>query len=631
MLRLRSQKQAATHAPLFDGFVTSKHTVNGAHKENNTEALLKTKRNEAVDPAQKTYWGQQLRQFNDQITRDRVVMESWQHGALHDPTTATLGQDATDKESHTIPNRGHRRLNPTWASRCSGESYSLQVMIQTFHSTQGKVLQLVVLPPHVKSDTNAALSCRALLMDRLVELNIDVPPIMQWVTDSGPDEVSKLNSAYNALLVVKGIVTRLKHGRGQVAHNHSFLDQIGGILKADAKGNRNREGDPAYSVAEVMANLESNGKRHYPGYKVYTVLLNAAWDFSPILDGLQQFTGNSQHRLMDIYAAPSPPPGKAAARCTMSHNIGSVTPRYVTTDAGGLVPDFDLYVTPADKVVPLLGMARHSEDGIAAATAGKKTLLDVVSDPDKYGAGAPRVVTAETAGACWAALQAGLDADVWVPASPTDEPTGFAKRPWINPGLRRQAANYVALSVAPEDAVVPSAIMPDPPHAGKSKRLLESFVDACDCPVPAIFQCADDDTPGSKPYAALAMIEGVGTGPDGATLYSCRWYKDPPDVDVGKSAEVVQVAASQGEYVGQPEYTLVTADSRLNHGSNQRANSWKGRKAKLNVTPSGMALWRTVVEEVAARAGGCDGTRDARPILDEHASRVQAGKRKRRR
>ena len=401
-----SQKKTLTNAPLFNGFVLSKHTVNGSHKENTTEALLKAKGDEATDPTQKTYWKQQLRHFNDQILRDRVVMQAWHEGALTDPTTATLAQDATDKGSHTTPNSGHRRCNTAWTGKCNGKSYSLQVMMQTFHSTQAKALQLVVLPPHVKSDTNAALSCRALLMDRLVELNIDIPPIMQWLTDSGPcesgkpqtervqfhlwislaclhvppphgayvqagernrfgrhsnvverlvvgpDEVSKLNSAYNARLVTDGLVSRLRHGRGQVAHNHNFLDQIGGILKADAKGTRSRLGDPAYSVAEVMRNLEANAKRHYPGYKVYTQLLNAAWDFSPLLDGLRPFTGNSEHRLMEIYKAPNPPSGTVSARCTMALNIGSMLPRYITTDDGGLAHDLELYVRPRPAPAP---------------------------------------------------------------------------------------------------------------------------------------------------------------------------------------------------------------------------------------------------------------------------------------
>jgi len=95
--------------------------------------------NEAAgDPRQKLCWNRQLRLFLDQITRDRVVMEGWQVGALTDPTVATFGQDATDKESQTIPNRGHLRCNTAWAGLCNGASYSLQVMVQTYHACQGK-------------------------------------------------------------------------------------------------------------------------------------------------------------------------------------------------------------------------------------------------------------------------------------------------------------------------------------------------------------------------------------------------------------------------------------------------------------------------------------------------------------
>ena len=489
-----------------------------------------------------------------------------------------------------------------------------------------QVLQLVVLPPHIKTDANAAISCRALLVDRLVELGIQLPPLVQWVTDSGPDEVSKLNCACNGRLVAAGHVTRLKHGRGQVAHNHSFLDQIGGILKADFKGNRNRTGNPAYSVAEVMENLRVNAKRHYPGYNVSTVLLNAAWDFAPLMTGLQPFTGNSEHRLMDVFAEPSPAAGMAAARCTMSLNIGSVQPRFMTSDDGGLVRDFELYRTPAGKALPLLRMAPHSPEGIAAAMQGENTLLKVASNPAKYGAGAPLTVTSEGAAACWAALSANVEKDVWVPSSETDEPPGFAPRPWINPGLQRQPADYVSSSVTGEAAVVPSAVLPDLPHVGKSKRLRESFVDPCDCPVPAIFECADGSA-GDDPYAALAVVEAVAEEADGSTVYKCRWHQAPGPVEVGSVAQVKMISFPD-EYIGEPEYTLLTADSRLNHGSNQNRGGYKGKGAKLNVTATGMAPWRDVVAEIAARACG-GGANEAPEVVHEHGSRARAGKRRR--
>ena len=129
----RSQKKTLSNAPVFDGFVMSRHTVNGAHKENTTEALLKSRVDQATDATQKTFWRQQLRLFNDQILRDRVTMEAWQVGALTDPTTGTAGQDATDANSHTTPNRGHGRCNTAWAGKCNGKSYSLQVRTNTAH------------------------------------------------------------------------------------------------------------------------------------------------------------------------------------------------------------------------------------------------------------------------------------------------------------------------------------------------------------------------------------------------------------------------------------------------------------------------------------------------------------------
>lgn len=275
-------------------------------------------------------------------------------------------------------------------------------------------------------------------------------------------------------------------------------------------------------------------------------------------------------------------------------------------------------------------MAAHSTDGIAAAVAGKQTLRDIVADPARYGAGAPRAVVAESAHACWSALSDGVAADVWVPTCPTDEPPGFTKRAWTNPGLRRQPANYVSQSVSPQDAVVPSAVMPALPHAGKHKRLLEAFVDPEDCPVPATFECADGE-PGSAPYAAIAVIEGVAEDDSGVTVYKCRWHGDPAaDTMIGKPAPAKLVGVSDGKYVGSPEYTLLTADTRLNHASNMASgNWWKGAHPKLNVTASGMALWRTAVAEVTARASGSAGPCDAPTVLGEHASRASAGKRRR--
>ena len=137
-------------------------------------------------------------------------------------------------------------------------------------------------------------------------------------------------------------------------------------MKADAKGNRNRSGDPAYSVAEVLQNLKNNAARHYPGYTVSAVLLDAAWDFSPIREGLAAFTGGSGHLLMEIFPRPSPPPGMVSARCTMALNIGGIKPRFVTTDSGALETDFALLTAKAGAVLPLLKMAPHSEDGVIA-------------------------------------------------------------------------------------------------------------------------------------------------------------------------------------------------------------------------------------------------------------------------
>ena len=362
-------------------------------------------------------------------------------------------------------------------------------------------------------------------------------------------------------------------------------------------------------------------------YNVSTVLLKAAWDFSPLMAGLQPFTGNSEHRLMEVFAAPSPADGMVAARCTMALNIGSVKPRFVTSDGGGLVRDFELYRAHAGKALPLLGMAPHSEDGIAAALEGKKTLRAITSDPAKYGAGAPLTVTSDSAAAYWAAVSANVDTDVWVPSSPIDEPPGFVPRPWINPGLQRQPADFVSRSVTGEAAVVPSAVLPDLPHVGKSKRVREAFIDPRDCPVPAIFECKDGSD-GDDPYASLAMVEAVGEDANGSTVYKCRWYKDPDPVQVGSVAQVKMVSASD-EYIGSPEYTLVTADSRLNHGSNQKSGGYKGRGAKLNITASGMALWRDVVAEVAARACG-GGANEAPEITLEHGSRARSGKRAKR-
>ena len=64
-------------------------------------------------------------------------------------------------------------------------------------------------------DSNCSLTCRVLMYEKAVELGIPFPSKMYWYTDSGSDEVSRLNIAFGAMEVAAGIRAEFNHGRGK--------------------------------------------------------------------------------------------------------------------------------------------------------------------------------------------------------------------------------------------------------------------------------------------------------------------------------------------------------------------------------------------------------------------------------
>jgi len=53
------------------------------------------------------------------------------------------------------------------------------------------------------------------MYEKAVELGIPFPSKMYWYTDSGSDEVSRLNIAFGAMEVAAGIRAEFNHGRGK--------------------------------------------------------------------------------------------------------------------------------------------------------------------------------------------------------------------------------------------------------------------------------------------------------------------------------------------------------------------------------------------------------------------------------
>ena len=188
-------------------------------------------------------------------------------------------------------------------------------------------------------------------------------------------------------------------------------------------------------------------------------------------------------------------------------------------------------------------------------------------------------------------------------------------------------------------AALGPALPVDNPHIGGAKRIRESHVDTDEISdnhggIPAIFECDESYyVQGGELAVWLAQIVDVreDNNNPGCSIYRAIWYEDPvlaANGDTG-TAEVYS-RDGPGTYIGLPQCRLITADSSLNHGTNQKNGKWKkgGASCGMRLPKSAMAFWKTVVEETIARK---DADRAAEPsdIDSEPVSRAKAAKRRR--
>ena len=227
-LGARNQRRRPAYDSLFDGLTHSKHSVHNAHKENGEEASIKASLEAATgDTKARTYWAGRLRAFYDRIKRERVVMESERTKPMTVAGTCFTGQDASDKTSFSTPSDGKKRHSTFFSGEVAGAAYDHSVMCQVYNSSEARVVQYIVVLPHIKPDSNMAMSCRRMLYETLVENGIELEQEIFHLTDSGSDEVSIGNVAFNALHLILGKAFKFTHGRGDVGHNHTFLDLLG--------------------------------------------------------------------------------------------------------------------------------------------------------------------------------------------------------------------------------------------------------------------------------------------------------------------------------------------------------------------------------------------------------------------
>ena len=622
------QKRVVQHDALFDGMKHSQHTVHNKHKENAEEAQLKTNLDAAAgDTVKRSYWAYRLREFYDRIKRGRVVMESERSRPITQTGCCFSGQDGSDQNTFQFPNAGQLRLNTALTECVGGNAYTNSVMCQIFNSHGKRVVQYIVVPPHIKPGSNMAMTARMMLYETLAANDVELATEVFHLTDSGSDEVSLANVAYNAIHIVGGKVSKFTHGRGDVGHNHTFLDLLGALAKRRLKGNRQNVGTPTYVTPDLVELLEAVASDSNPGAICCVKIMHAAYDFSGIVNHATAFAGQADHRMMTLHKDSS----SGAVMARIYRDLASKLPQSVILQDGGIASEFSILKPGAEDFCDtLLDMAPHSVEGIAAANTGIEILKKTMSNPSRHGLRLPASAVGQTQAAYFADKIQQLG-DMWVPTTPTDQPPGFEPKVPFPIELRLEDPGRIADAVTGVEAITP-ALPPQNPWVGTGSRpIYEAHVDSNEISdnhggMPALFACYDDN----DPYVALAMITGVGednSNPE-RSLYRCIWYKTP-QVDSSTGVATAHFDAPDDlTFIGEPTYRLITADASLNHGTSQKSKVWKKQSGFLKMPKSAVALWKTAVAEMSARN---DPGRDAEPsdLVNEHVSRAKAIRRTR--
>jgi len=622
------QKRVVQHDALFDGMKHSQHTVHNKHKENAEEAQLKANLDAAAgDPVKRSCWACRLREFYDRMKRGRVIMESERSRPITQTGCCFSGQDGSDQSTFQFPNAGQLRLNTALTECVGGNAYTHSVMCQIFNSHGKRVVQYIVVPPHIKPGSNMAMTARMMLHETLAANDVELATEVFHLTDSGSDEVSLANVAYNAIHIVGGKVSKFTHGRGDVGHNHTFLDLLGALAKRRLKGNRRHVGTPTFVTADLVELLEAVAADSNPGAICCVKIMHAAYDFSNIVNHATAFAGQADHRMMTLHKDSS----SGAVMARIYRDLASKLPQSVILQAGGIASEFEILKSGAETFCDTpLDMAPHSVEGTAAANTGMELLKKVMGNPSRCGLRLPASAVGKPQAAYFADKIKQLG-DMWVPTTPTDKPPGFELKFPFPAGLKLEDPGRIADAVTGTEAITP-ALPPQNPWVGTGSRPVhEAHVDSNEISdnhggMPALFACCDD----GDPHVALAMITVVGedeSDPE-RSLHRCIWYKTP-EVDSNTGVATARYDAPDDHtFIGHPTYRLITADASLNHGTSQKSKVWKKQTGHLKMPKSAVAMWRTAVAEMAARN---DPGRDAEPsdLVTEHVSRAKAARRAR--
>ena len=396
--------------------------------------------------------------------------------------------------------------------------------------------------------------------------------------------------------------------------------------KLALQGNRQGTGMPTNTTTELVTVLEKVAKQSNPGAITSVKVMRAAYDFSGIVQHVTPFTGSSDHRLMALYKDSSSK-GVIGQLC---RDLASKLPAALILEKGGVADSFE--VLHADAVEACSGnfpMAAHDEAGIEKARIGIATTLRVLKAPGRHGLRLPAAAFGTPPADYFKAKIAEVERDMWVPGSPDEEPPGgFDPAPLFPVGLMSQPPNAVSTFVTGASALT-AALPIENPYVGRGNRpVREAHVDSADLPanhggMPAIIACYDK----VPPYVALAMITGVATSNDDPeqSLYRCRWYDAPSETVNGTGVAVFQ--QQDDNWVGAPEYRLVTADSALNHATSQSKGNWKTRKGVIKMPKTAMAKWKTAKQEMALRNNPGRAAEPAE-LMSEAASRAVASRRR---
>jgi len=221
-----------------------------------------------------------------------------------------------------------------------------------------------------------------MLHETLVENGIELEQEIFHLTDSGSDEVSIGNVAFNALHLLLGRAFKFTHGRGDVGHNHTFLDLLGALGKLALQGNRQGTGMPTHTTTELVAVLKKVAEQSNPGATTSVKVMRAAHDFSGILQHVTPFTGSSDYRLMALHKDSSSK-GVTGQLC---RDLASKLPQALTLEKGGVADSFEvLHADAMEACSGNLPMAAHDEAGIEKARIGLATTLRVLKAPGRCG------------------------------------------------------------------------------------------------------------------------------------------------------------------------------------------------------------------------------------------------------